>query len=200
MSSMTRQDLVSAIQNICCKFADSKELLNDLDSQMGDGDLGTTLSAVSGALLPKLDTFPNDIGACFGEVAQIIAATSGSSFSAISMFGLLKIASRTKGCSSMSWRDLPDAIDQAIEEMSSRGGAKLGDKTVLDGLAAISQTLREQPESTDISAAANAAVIQALLEFKNKPSGIGRARVAGERNVGMDDPGMFALHLAVGAL
>lgn len=200
MSEFTREDLVRAATNICRQFADSTEQLNDLDSRLGDGDLGTTLAAISEAMRPRIDSLPNDVGACFVEIANTIAATSGSSFSAITMFGLLKAASHTKGRTTIAWSEVPELIDLATAEMSRRGGADIGDKTILDGLADVSQALRGQSSVNSYSATAKKAAKDTLAIFRDKPSKIGRARVAGDRNVGADDPGMFALHLAIEAL
>lgn len=200
MSELTRIELKSAITGICQKFSNSADQLNDLDSQLGDGDLGTTLAAISAALQPKIDGLSDDIGENFVEIANTIAATSGSSFSAITMFGLLKVASSTKGETSIPWSEVPDLIDLAIVEMSARGGAQIGDKTLLDGLVLVSQSIREKNDSDDCSTVAKRAVAAALLLFRDKPSKIGRARTAGIRSIGIDDPGMFALSLAINAL
>ena len=37
-------------------------------------------------------------------------------------------------------------------------------------------------------------------EFRDKPNRIGRARIFGERTIGMDDPGMVAFKIMVDAL
>ncbi len=200
MNSFTREELSIALHRICARFQESQSQLNELDSQLGDGDLGSTLSAVAAALEPKLDSFPDDIGAYLGEVANVIAATSGSSFSAITMFGVQSVSTLTKGNTSVSWNDLPDLLDGAIAAMSAGGGAKLGDKTVLDGLAAISLSLRKCTDDVLFSSSAKIAVRDTLARFKDQPSKIGRARIAAGRSQGIDDPGMYALYLAVEAI
>ena len=37
-------------------------------------------------------------------------------------------------------------------------------------------------------------------EFRDKPNKIGRARIFGERTIGMDDPGMVAFQVMLGAV
>lgn len=199
MTMMNKQSLEEAILHICDQLVEAMDELNKLDSQLGDGDLGTTLNAIAKALQPKLTGFSDDIGTYFGSIAEVISKISGSSFSAVTMFGLLKISSLTKNRREINWAELPQLLDAAIAAMSARGGAKLGDKTVLDGLAAISEILKQNPTSQDISSLARVALEQALDEFKHKPSKIGRARLAGARNQEQNDPGMYALYLAVKA-
>jgi hypothetical protein len=200
MNGFSRAEIAAALRRVCTQFEKSKSELNELDSQLGDGDLGSTLSAISSALVPQLDTLPDDVGACFAEVAKVIAATSGSSFSAITMFGLLKVSNATNGKRTVAWNDLPDLLDAAVERMSSRGGANLGDKTVLDGLAAISHSLRRCEDDVLFPSTAKIAVRETLQKYKDEPSKIGRARIAAERSKGIDDPGMYALYLAVKAI
>jgi phosphoenolpyruvate---glycerone phosphotransferase subunit DhaL len=43
-------------------------------------------------------------------------------------------------------------------------------------------------------------VDRTLNEFREKPAKVGRARIFGERTIGMDDPGMVALRVMVNAL
>ena len=69
--------------------------------------------------------------------------------------------------------------------MIERSGAALGDKTVLDGLAALANAT---PGADPLQ------VMTATLEkFRPLPCRMGRARIAGERSIGRDDPGMVAL-------
>lgn len=200
MSGFTSGQLLGILHRICKKLENSKSHLNDLDAQLGDGDLGSTLSQISSTLGPKLNKFPNDVGEIFEEVAKVIGATSGSSFCAITMFGLIKLSIATAGAHTVDWEDLPDLLDEAIGEMSRRGRAKLGDKTVLDGLAFISKELRNCSDSEKYSKVAKSAILEALNQFRDEPSNAGRARLASERSKGADDPGMYALYLAVEAI
>ncbi len=200
MRQINRNVLITALSSICENFEESATQLNALDAQLGDGDLGSTLSAIAITLKPTLKSFPDDLSTCLREIVNVIAATSGSSFSTVSMFGLLKAADEINGKDAITVSDIPTIIDSAIIEMSRRGGANLGDKTVLDGLNKISSLLSSQLDARPATEIAKEAVKLALLEFKNKPSKIGRARLASERSVGIDDPGMYALHLLVESL
>ena len=73
-----------------------------------------------------------------------------------------------------------------------RGGAALGDKTVLDPLAAVHAALAAESDVSRYAVAAQDAVAMTLQTFKGKPNRIGRARMFAERSIGLDDPGMIA--------
>jgi dihydroxyacetone kinase-like protein len=96
----------------------------------------------------------------------------------------------------------PEAISQllrsACQKMSERGSAALGDKTVLDTVDAAAQALESHP--ADSVNAVISAVDQTIVLFRNRQSKIGRARIFADRSVGLDDPGMVAFRVMVGAL
>ncbi|MCR9121011.1 MAG: DAK2 domain-containing protein [Phyllobacteriaceae bacterium] len=199
-AAMSVTKLAETVGRICAQMQLRTDELNALDAELGDGDLGSTLSAVSCAAIPMLDRKYPDIGSFLNELARTLAATSGSSFSALVMFGLLKTASHMTGKPVLEQESIPFLIDEAVAEMSVRGGAELGDKTVLDGLAAIAEALRNADEGSDPAVVSRAAMGEALSVYRQSPSRMGRARIAGDRSVGNDDPGMKALALALEAI
>ena len=98
----------------------------------------------------------------------------------------------TAGKSELAWKDLPDLLQAVLEAMAARGGATLGDKTVLDTLAAAQMSIRRLNEPQAQLQAALIAVDAVIDEFRQKPNRIGRARMFAERSIGLDDPGMIA--------
>jgi dihydroxyacetone kinase-like protein len=84
--------------------------------------------------------------------------------------------------------------------MQARGKAELGDKTVLDALAAIEAATAGLDDPAAQLAAARQAVDEALGAFRGLPNKVGRARVYAERTIGIDDPGMVAMRVMLAAL
>ena len=76
--------------------------------------------------------------------------------------------------------------------MTIRGKAALGDKTVLDALNAAAAAAEGRAEPGDMLRAAAAAVDATLERMRGMQARIGRARIFGERSIGLDDPGMRA--------
>jgi len=174
--------------------------LNDLDAKLGDGDMGTTLATISRALRPEMESLPDDIGECLSRVVRVIGRTSGSSLSAVVMTGFHRAARATRGETSIPWAELAELISLAVNAMQERGGAKLGDKSVLDGLAAIANALAEEADPNAFAAVAVEAVTRAIAGYRDKPSRIGRARLAPQQGIGQDDPGMVALKRIIEAI
>jgi dihydroxyacetone kinase-like protein len=76
--------------------------------------------------------------------------------------------------------------------MAARGRGALGDKTVLDSLDAVATALGAA-DGTAMREQAVAAARQTVESFKTKPSRLGRARMFGDKSVGLPDPGQLAL-------
>ena len=77
--------------------------------------------------------------------------------------------------------------------MIARGRGELGAKSVLDSLDAIARATEGLADPAAILAAADRAADAALDEFRDKPNRLGRARMFGDKSVGIDDPGMLAV-------
>ena len=98
--------------------------------------------------------------------------------------------------------ELAQALEAAGEKVMARGGAKPGDKTLLDALVPAAQAARkcadageELSEASRKAAQAAAAGAAATEEMK---AVTGRAGYMGERTVGSRDPGAEAISLLLG--
>jgi dihydroxyacetone kinase-like protein len=101
-------------------------------------------------------------------------------------------AKATQGRSEVPWNELGALLDQARQAMTARGGAKLGDKTVLDAIDALADAISGLDHPAEVRSKA-AALEQPILDrFRGLPNKVGRARMFAEASVGLDDPGMLA--------
>ncbi|SDX05096.1 dihydroxyacetone kinase subunit L [Roseicitreum antarcticum] len=174
--------------------------LSELDGQVGDGDLGITLIKAFRELDGIAPDLPEDLGQAFMMMASAVSKVSSSSFGTLLATSLMSAAKATRGETALDWATVPTLMDAACAAMSARGKAQLGDKTVLDALDAAA---REATKASDPDAMAIAAVkgINAALDtFRDQPAKVGRARIFGDRTIGLDDPGMVALREMAHAL
>ena len=168
----------------------SAEELNGLDAQLGDGDLGVTMVRGSRQLLEIREELPDDWGMALLKCAQAFTKTSGSSYGTILATGLMAMAKQKKGQSEVESTEWAGLLKLALEAMQQRGKAELGQKTVLDPLAAAQKKLEGAPE-TSLSGLIEV-VQQTIDDFRDKPCQIGRARIFQDKSIGLDDPGMVA--------
>lgn len=191
--TLTTKDLQTAIDRIHRKIDAIGIEMNELDGRLGDGDLGVTLVNGFNNLAKVRDDLPEDIGMALFASAKAITAVSGSSFGTLMATALMAAGKSVKGSTSIDTSNLPNLLQSAQDAMIARGGAKLGDKTMLDAMDKIIFATREANTPEQMLSAAQAAADLTLETFRDKPNKIGRARVYSEKSVGLDDPGMMAI-------
>ena len=136
----------------------------------------------------------------FKALAMAASASTGSSLGTLAMTALMNLGKGAADKPSIEIGELAAMLDAAMETVLKRGGAKLGDKTVVDSLAAVIEALRGASESAAAKAAASAAAQRALAIFRDQPSRIGRAGRYGDKSRGLDDPGMLAFAILCDSL
>jgi dihydroxyacetone kinase-like protein len=193
LASVDAAALREALARWCDALDAAAPELNALDARLGDGDLGTTLGKCAANVRAVLAGEPAGLAATLKGCAQACAKASGSSFGTLLAVAFLS-ASKTVGEREALDRDaIVELMQVAREALSARGGASLGDKTMLDSLHAIAAALKACPHGADLRAAAQRGAAGALEAFRDKPNRIGRARMFADANVGLDDPGMVAV-------
>lgn len=166
--------------------------LNALDGKLGDGDLGVTLEKCARNIMDSIPSMNDNLSDNFKAAALACAKASGSSFGTLLAQGLLVAARDTREHDTLARADMVKLLLESVQILSARGGAVLGDKTVLDAMDAAASALQNAADGDDLRAVAVQAIKQTISTFRDKPNKIGRARMFAERSIGMDDPGMIA--------
>jgi dihydroxyacetone kinase-like protein len=195
-----REALRAGIAAILARLEAEHQMLTELDGRVGDGDLGLTLLKAFRALDGLRHGLPADLGQALAQMGSAVAKVSSSSFGTLMATGLLAAARALKGREAAEWSELPALVRAAREAMQARGKAELGDKTVLDALAAIEKAATGRDDPAAQLAAARQGVDEAIEAFRGQPNKVGRARVYAERTIGIDDPGMVAARVMLAAL
>jgi dihydroxyacetone kinase-like protein len=112
----------------------------------------------------------------------------------------MSAAAGCKGRTEVPWQDVSGLLTAARDAMMKRGKGELGRKSVLDVLDAVASAMAGLESPAELGAAARQACDRTLDAFRDKPSGLGRARMFGEKSVGKDDPGMCAFQVMVSAI
>ena len=189
---LTSPALADGLRRIAAHMETVADALNALDGQLGDGDLGVTMTRGGRALVDILPTLPADVGMALLACAQAMTKVSGSSYGTLLATGLMAAAKATRGRTEVPWEETATLLHDAVAAMIARGKASLGDKTVLDAVDAAAGAAAGKQDPAALLAAAAAAVDAALERMRGMQAKVGRARIFGERSVGLDDPGMRA--------
>ncbi|KKX25682.1 dihydroxyacetone kinase subunit L [Rhizobium sp. LC145] len=197
---MNQTHLKGALDRIIADLPAIEQELNAADAKLGDGDTGGMFARVIGAMHAAEVPSNSDLGATLSAYARATAAATGSSLGTLIATAMLTIAKQTKGRMEIEWSELGPLLEQARDAMSARGGATLGDKTVLDALDAVARAIKGLSDPATVHSAAQAAAVATLEDFRNRPNKIGRARMFAEASIGHDDPGMLAVVRVIQAI
>jgi len=195
--------LKAALARWCTAMTAAAPELNALDARLGDGDLGTTLQRCAENISAALPSSGDTPATIFKTCASACAKASGSSFGTLLAVAFMTGAKSPHAANALDREAMVALLSAALEALMARGGAKLGDKTMLDSLEAISRALQEAPANADaamLKSTARNAATAALDALRDQPNKIGRARMFAQQSVGLDDPGMVAVGRMVQAL
>lgn len=198
MAEISQADIEQAIRTTCSTVLRNEHYFADLDGLAGDGDFGTSLATGFRQIEKEWDEIPKtDIGAMLLKISMIVSKHVGGSSGPIWGTGFMKAAMLTRGKTSITLEELSAMLGSAIEGIQARGGAKLGDKTLLDALIPVHETLKEHaaagrdlgPALCDAAGVAD----KAVDETRSLVAHRGRASQVGERSANTPDPGIVAI-------
>ncbi|WP_267421302.1 dihydroxyacetone kinase subunit DhaK [Methylobacterium sp. GC_Met_2] len=167
--------------------------LNALDAKVGDGDAGTTFAGAARAVLADLEGLPqaDPAALCRALAERIGRAVGGSSGVLGSIFFAAAAAAFADGA---AW---PDALALGVARVQGYGGAKQGDRTLLDALIPAVDAVK----GGDLSAAAQAAHAGAEATAGMDRAGAGRSSYLASGDLaGVQDPGAAGVAEAFAAL
>ena len=170
----------------CCDILIASEAdLNALDAKSGDGDTGSTLATAARAILAGMDRLPlADHTQLYRAIGQELGQTVGGSSGV-----LLAIFFAAAGDAASSGLSMRDSLAAGLARLQEIGGAKLGDRTMVDALQpaleAFGQGLPKAAEAARRGADRTADIIRARA---------GRASyLSAEQIRGHVDPGAEAV-------
>jgi dihydroxyacetone kinase len=184
------------LTSCCAALIDAERDLNALDAKSGDGDTGTTLATAARAILDGMDRLPlADQTLLLRAIGQTLSETmGGSSGVLLAVFFSAAAEASAENCG------LNAALSAGLSRMQDVGGAKPGDRTMIDALAPALQSLED-----GVGAAARAARTGANATAAMTRANAGRASYVGASQLaGHTDPGAEAVarlfeHIATGA-
>lgn len=198
MTEISQGTVEQAIQATCKTVLRNELYFSDLDGLAGDGDFGTSLATGFRVIENDWGEIPKtDIGAMLLKIAMLVSKHVGGSSGPIWGTGFMKAAMLTRGKETISLQELADMLGSAIEGIQARGGAQLGDKTLLDALIPVHETLKSHAAAGNDPGAAlkdSADVAEQAIETtKSLVAHRGRASQVGERSAGTPDPGIVSI-------
>ena len=185
------------------KIIESKPYLTQVDSAIGDGDHGIGMALGMEKARLALEACPDgNVYALFSDMGRAMLMSMGGASGVI--FGTLFMGG-AKGKTPSAELDLPafaQLMKDSLAAIQKRGGAGVGDKTMVDALYPAVEALQEHSTETfsvGLMAAAEAAR-QGMEATKNYPAKFGRAKSLMERSIGYQDAGATSVYLIFQAM
>ena len=190
---MTSEFLVKMLGEISAIMQENKENLIALDSVVGDGDLGLTMTkgfAVAHETAAKGDA---DAGRMLYNAGKAMSSAAPSTMGTLMALGLMQGGKILKGKTELTNEDIADFAAAYLEAVMTRGKAKLGEKTFLDGfhpgVVALKEALAAGESLAEGTAKAAVAAEEGFKAAKTMLAVHGKPAVKGEASRNMDDPG-----------
>lgn len=195
---ITAQSLADYVKGTAERARTEEQHLNSADAKLGDGDTGSMLVRVLKAMAESEAGGANSLSEAARRMALAAMRETGSSLGTLVATAALTLAKEAQAREArdalLTDADLPYLLAEIGKALSTRGKSELGDKTILDSIAAVQQGLRNAVITRDT---ARAAAQDALTRFRGKPCRIGRARMFPEKSRNLDDPGMLAVSILI---
>lgn len=184
----------------------NKDYLCALDSEVGDGDHGVSMTIGMRTARKALAALPNPtpqraLQAVSDAYADEVGAASGVMYEVGFAAAAQAVAGKATLDLASDWAAILEALASAIQKI---GQAELGDKTMLDAWLpaahAARQAAQSNPNPQRALAAAAAAALDGVNGTKNLVPKRGRASRLGERARGFQDAGATSAYLIVKSL
>ena len=199
MKEITLADVEAAIKSITTTALKNEQYFSHLDSYAGDADFGVSLA--SGFRVVERDWKELDrssIGTLLLKISTIMAGNVGGCSGPIWGTAFMRAGALCKERTTITLEDLDKMLTASIEGIQKRGGAQLGDKTLLDALIPIRDIVRESAgnpsaDPHDVLKQATQVATDAIERTKGWVAKRGRQQFTGDRSIGTPDPGIVAI-------
>ncbi len=177
--------------------------LTDADRNLGDGDHGIGMERGMSAVLEKVSAAEIDtISKAFTTVGMAMMSSMGGASGAL--FGTMfrSGGKAIENCAILDSACLAELLVAGNEGVMARGGAKPGDKTMIDALAPAAIKAKESIAMPLHEALSDVAVAaeDGRNSSKQLVATMGRAKTLGEKSIGFPDAGACSVAIILRAM
>lgn len=202
MTATDLADVEYVVRSLAQTAVDKEKEFGDLDAVVGDGDLGYSLARGFEKVLHDWDSFKRDDAATFlQQIALAISSRIGGTSGPLWGTAFLRASAAAKTVDTIDGAATVAMLRAAAQGIMARGGASLGDKTLLDALVPATDELEKQLAAGAAPAECRAAFAITVRECADGTSTLqarrGRASYSGERSIGSPDAGAVAIAIII---
>ena len=197
-AEQTRDMLVAAADAIIA----AEPRLSEADRNLGDGDHGLGMQRGMTAAKEKLlAATPESVEKAFSTTGMAMMSSMGGASGAIFGTFFRNGGKALAGAAHLDAAGLAAFLQAGLEGVQARGGAKPGDKTVVDAIAPAAAKAQEVSSTAlpEAMTAVLAASLEGLEASKAMVAQFGRAKTLGEACIGFPDAGAMSVTVILSA-
>ncbi len=202
-SSLSKDEVKAMLLLACERIIAAEPQLSEADRNLGDGDHGLGMQRGMTAAAEKLNSGDvESIEKAFSSVGMAMMSSMGGASGAIFGTFFRNGGKAVSGQDTFTASGLAAFLRAGVEGVKQRGGAAVGDKTVVDAMepaAAKAEQVRELDLPSAIQAVA-AAADEGLEASKALVAKFGRAKTLGDGCIGFPDAGALSVTVIIGAM
>lgn len=197
------EDFKKTISGIADTIEDNVDYLTELDTRIGDGDHGVNMAKGFKKIKENLkDSVTDDIGEILIQSGKVLLDEIGGAMGPLYGGGLVKAGISLKGKNTLYKEDIHTLFSSLLTSVKELGGAKLGDKTMVDTLEPFVTQYGKSMGSQDMLSSFKEALVKAkegMESTKDMISKVGRSSRLLERSKGHIDVGAASSYLILGS-
>ncbi len=204
--SINSKDVTFIIESIAKRVHEKVGYLTELDSAVGDGDHGANLDRGFAEVVRRVaQSKEPDVGVILELTGATLLSSMGGASGPLYGTAFGRAGRACRGKQEIGIADISLMFQAAEQGIVSLGGAKVGDKTMLDAVHPAAEAARQAVEQGQVDLVRAFELITAGAEAglettKKLVSRKGRASYLGERSLGHYDVGAASFCIMVRAV
>ncbi|GAA5139875.1 dihydroxyacetone kinase subunit DhaL [Prosthecobacter algae] len=202
-NSLSKEEVKSMLLLACERIIAAEPELSEADRNLGDGDHGLGMERGMKAATEKLQSGEvESVEKAFSSVGMAMMSSMGGASGAIFGTFFRNGGKALNGLETFDAAALAAFLQAGVEGVKQRGGAAVGDKTVVDAMQPAAEKaaqVTDQPLAEALSAVHDAS-LAGLEASKSMIAKFGRAKTLGEGCLGFPDAGALSVTVILGAM
>lgn len=195
-SNLTAPEVTAMLVLAADRIIAAEPALSEADRNLGDGDHGLGMERGMNAAKEKLNSAPPEsVEKAFSSLGMAMMSSMGGASGAIFGTYFRNGGKALAGKDSLDAAGLAAFLQAGVEGVKQRGGASVGDKTVVDAMQPAAEKAATLTDATlaDAITAVHAAALEGLEASKAMVAKFGRAKTLGEACIGFPDAGALSV-------
>jgi dihydroxyacetone kinase-like protein len=199
MDSVSLTDVGRIVRDMASVIVENAAYLSEIDGAIGDGDHGINMSKGFRRAVERLGPNPPDLAKGFAILGETLLDEIGGSTGPLYGSFFLDMAASLKGRTDVDRDSFGLMLHAGLKAVTDLGGAKPGDKTLVDVLVPAASAYDEavakgEPFASCLDALDRASD-DAFESTRDMVAKVGRASRLGERSRGTPDAGAASCRL-----